>query len=132
LIDHFNLPISDLVRSRSFYERVLEPLGFHVIAQDGQAVGFGSESWSFGIVATPPPLPALHVAFGAASRAAVDRFYEAALSLGGRPNGPPGIRPEYDPDYYAAFVLDPDGHNIEAVCRRAQLSSGALRPRNAR
>ena len=118
MIDHFNLPISDLVRSRSFYERVLEPLGFGFIAQDGQAIGFGNANWSFGIVATPPPLPSLHLAFVAASRAAVDRFYEAALSLGSRSNGPPGLRSEYDPDYYAAFVVDPDGHNIEAVCRR--------------
>lgn len=118
MIDHFNLPVSDLARSRSFYEGVLEPLGFLVVAQDGQAIGFGAGNWSFGIVATQPPLSRLHLAFIAASRSAVDRFYEAAISLGGRSNGSPGLRPEYDPDYYAAFIIDPDGHNIEAVCRR--------------
>jgi catechol 2,3-dioxygenase-like lactoylglutathione lyase family enzyme len=118
MIDHFNLPVSELARSRSFYERVLEPLGFRVIAQDGEAIGFGTENWSFGIVATPTPFPRLHLAFVAASRSAVDRFYAAALTLDGLSNGAPGLRPEYDPDYYAAFVLDPDGHNIEAVCRR--------------
>jgi len=118
MIDHFNLPVVDLARSRFFYEGVLAPLGFRALAQDGQAIGFGSESWSFGIVATVFPFPKLHLAFTAAARSAVDRFHEAAVALGGRSNGAPGLRPGYDPDYYAAFVLDPDGHNIEAVCRR--------------
>jgi ribosomal protein S18 acetylase RimI-like enzyme/catechol 2,3-dioxygenase-like lactoylglutathione lyase family enzyme len=118
MIDHFNLPVVDLARSRSFYECVLEPLGFRVIAQDGQAIGFGSESWSFGIVTTAPPFPRLHLAFAAVSRSGVDRFHATAGTLGSRSNGAPGLRPEYDPDYYAAFVLDPDGHNIEAVCRK--------------
>jgi len=117
MIDHVNLPVRDLERSRAFYERVLAPLGFRVLGRDGQAVGFGGDAWAFGIVATPPPLVPLHLAFTAASRAAVDRFYEAALAAGGRSNGTPGLRPAYDPDYYAAFVLDPDGHNVEAVCR---------------
>jgi hypothetical protein len=94
------------------------PLGFRVIARDGQAIGFGGENWGFGIVATRPPLSRLQLAFVAESRSAEDRFYEAAISLGGRSNGSPGLRPEYDPAYYAAFVIDPDGHNIEAVCRR--------------
>ncbi len=118
MIDHFNLPVSDLDRSRSFYERVIEPLGVRVLGQDGQAIGFGAASWAFGIIATSPPFPTLHLAFTAASRADVDGFYAAALFVGARPNGSPGLRPEYDPDYYAAFVLDPDGHNIEAVCRK--------------
>src|SRR5687767_12609454 len=109
MIDHFNLPVSDLARSRSFYESVVEPLGFRVIAEDGQAIGFGAESWGFGIVASQPPISPLHIAFVAASREAVDGFYAAALSRGGRSNGPPGLRPAYDPDYYAAFIVDPDG-----------------------
>jgi catechol 2,3-dioxygenase-like lactoylglutathione lyase family enzyme len=118
VIDHFNLPVSDLARSRSFYERVLEPLGYRFIGQDGEAVGFGAENWNFGILATAQPLPRLHLAFVAASRGAVDRFYQIAVSIGARPNGAPGLRSQYDPDYYAAFVLDPDGHNIEAVRRK--------------
>lgn len=117
MIDHFNLPVRDLGRSRRFYELSLAPLGFHFILQDGEAVGFGADSWRFGIVATPPPFPKLHLAFTAGSWADVDRFFEAATSAGAEPNGRPGIRAHYDPEYYAAFVLDPDGHNIEAVCR---------------
>jgi catechol 2,3-dioxygenase-like lactoylglutathione lyase family enzyme len=118
VIDHFNLPVSDLARSRKFYERVLIPLGFQFLMQDGNAVGFGTDTWGFGILATPTPFPSLHLAFTASSRVAVDRFFEAATSLGAPANGPPGVRQHYDPDYYAAFVLDPDGHNIEAVCRK--------------
>ena len=118
MIDHFNLPVSDLARSRRFYESVLTPLGFHFLMQDGSAMGFGTDTWGFGILATPAPFPSLHLAFTAGNRVAVDQFFEAALSLGAPSNGPPGIRLHYDPDYYAAFVLDPDGHNIEAVCRK--------------
>jgi catechol 2,3-dioxygenase-like lactoylglutathione lyase family enzyme len=118
MIDHFNLPVSDLARSRRFYERVLTPLGFRFLMQDGNAVGFGTDAWRFGILFTPPPFPSLHLAFTASNRVAVDQFFEAATSLGARSNGAPGVRPHYDPDYYAAFVLDPDGHNIEAVCRK--------------
>ena len=119
MIDHFNLPVSDLARSRRFYERILEPLGLRFIAQDGAAVGFGTDSWVFGLIAMQPPLPKLHLAFAAASHAQVERFFEAAVAAGAQPNGSPGLRREYDPDYYAAFILDPDGHNIEAVCRKS-------------
>ena len=118
MIDHFNLPVSDLERSRRFYEHVLAPLGLRFILQDGSAVGFGTDTWAFGIVVVREAFPKLHLAFAAQSRAAVDRFFEAALSLGAQSNGAPGFRTEYDPSYYAAFVFDPDGHNIEAVCRR--------------
>ena len=119
MIDHFNLPVSDLARSRRFYELILNPLGFRSLMQDGNAVGFGTETWRFGIVAAVAPFPCLHLAFTASSRPMVDRFFEVAMSLGAQSNGPPGVRVQYDPDYYAAFVLDPDGHNIEAVCRSA-------------
>lgn len=118
MIDHFNLPVSDLTRSRHFYERVLAPLGLRFLMQDGNAIGFGTNTWGFGILATPAPFPSLHLAFIASSRSAVDQFFEAAMLLGAPPNGHPGVRPDYHPDYYAAFVLDPDGHNIEAVCRK--------------
>ena len=86
--------------------------------QDGAAVGFGCECWRFGIVQMARSIPRLHLAFEAPSRAHVDRFFEAAPQAGGRDNGGPGLR-SYDESYYAAFVLDPDGHNIEAVCRLA-------------
>ena len=117
MIDHFNLPVLDLARSRRFYERILAPLESRFLAEDGQSVGFGIVTWQFGIVATPSPIPKLHVAFRAPSRAAVDAFYEEALAAGAKSNGGPAIRHQYDPQYYAAFVLDPDGHNVEAVFR---------------
>lgn len=119
MIDHFNLPVSELERSRKFYERVLAALDCGVLMRDGSAIGFGRTCWNFGIVLTQAPLPSLHVAFSAQDRDQVDRFYAAALAACGQPNGLPGIRSDYDPNYYAAFVLDPDGHNVEAVCRRA-------------
>ena len=117
MIDHFNLPVLYLARSRRFYTQVLAPLGHRFLAEDGAAIGFGNDTWAFGIVATSAPIPRLHVAFQAQSRAEVDAFFNAALAAGAAPNGPPGLRPQYDPQYYAAFALDPDGHNIEAVFR---------------
>jgi catechol 2,3-dioxygenase-like lactoylglutathione lyase family enzyme len=120
MLDHFNLPVSDLERSRRFYEEVLATLDCRFVLQDGSAIGFGRDCWNFGIVlVTNVPLPRIHLAFSARDRQQVDRFYEAALAAGGISNGRPGIRSDYDPHYYAAFVLDPDGHNVEAVFRRA-------------
>jgi catechol 2,3-dioxygenase-like lactoylglutathione lyase family enzyme len=120
MIDHFNLPVTDLEKSRSFYERILRVLGHRVIARDRNAIGFGVDSWNFGIIAEDPPLPKMHVAFEAICRAEVDRFFEAAIAAGGQPNGAPGLRSKYARDYYAAFILDPDGHNVEAVCRKPE------------
>ena len=117
MIDHFNLPVLNLALSRKFYEHVLTPLGYRFFAEDGSAIGFGRDSWEFGIVAVSAPTHRLHLAFRARSRQAVDAFFAAALAAGGTSNGPPGVRHEYDPQYYAAFVLDPDGHNLEAVFR---------------
>jgi len=117
VLDHFNLPVFDLGRSRRFYERVLAPLESRFFAEDGPAIGFGNSAWQFGIVATPAPISKLHVAFRAPSRNAVDAFFNEALAAGATSNGPPGVRQQYDPQYYAAFVLDPDGHNVEAVFR---------------
>jgi catechol 2,3-dioxygenase-like lactoylglutathione lyase family enzyme len=118
IIDHVNLPVANLLISRAFYERSLPSLGYRFIAEDGTAIGFGVNSWGFGIIAATSPFPAMHVAFKAASRGDVDLFFEAAILAGGKPNGQPGLRPHYHRDYYAAFVLDPDGHNVEAVCRK--------------
>jgi catechol 2,3-dioxygenase-like lactoylglutathione lyase family enzyme len=117
LIDHFNLPVIDITVSRRFYVPVLRTLGLQFLVQDGNAIGFGKNTWQFGLVTTEAPIPKLHVAFSAASHAAVDAFYRAGLNAGAVSNGAPGYRPRYDPEYYAAFLLDPDGHNIEAVCR---------------
>ncbi|MFZ1991521.1 MAG: VOC family protein, partial [Alphaproteobacteria bacterium] len=108
---------------QKFYEAVLEPLSYKRFGADGDAVGFGRDTWAFGIIKTSENIPKMHLAFIADTRAQVDRFFDAAIEAGGRNNGPPRIRPAYDPNYYAAFVLDPDGHNIEAVCRKAPASS---------
>lgn len=126
MIDHFNLPVSNLEVSRAFYERALAPMGLKFLMKDGDAVGFGIDSWTFGIAATVAPFPHLHLAFRAGSREVVDQFFQAALTAGGRSNGSPGIRAAYDPSYYAAFVLDPDGHNIETVCRSGAIPNTSL------
>jgi catechol 2,3-dioxygenase-like lactoylglutathione lyase family enzyme len=119
VIDHVSVGVSDLERSREFYRRALAPLGFAEIGQwqDGAPeVAFGlQEADDFAISIAYPPTRSVHIAFAADRRDQVDAFYEAAIAAGGRGNGPPGVRPEYSEGYYGAFVLDPDGHNIEAV-----------------
>ncbi len=122
MIDHFNLPVSDLKKSREFYETVLRELEYFVLALDADAIGFGNDSWEFGLVPEKSPIPRMHVAFKARSDVAVQAFYLAAIEAGGRCNGEPGLRPQYGPAYYSAFVYDPDGHNIEAVCRHSDES----------
>jgi catechol 2,3-dioxygenase-like lactoylglutathione lyase family enzyme len=119
VIDHFNLPVIDLDRSELFYTRTLKELGLRVLARDGNAIGFGVDTWQFGLILSEPSIPKLHLAFKADGREAVDAFYRAGLKAGAASNGAPGLRPQYHPDYYAAFLRDPDGHNIEAVYRGA-------------
>jgi len=124
MIDHTGLDMSDPEASRHFYERALAPLGYSVLMEVPKEYTGGVVSIGLGVAPKPdfwlhegtPQTPRLHVAFRADNRAQVDAFYRAALAAGGRDNGPPGPRPHYHADYYGAFVLDPDGHNIEAVC----------------
>ena len=120
MIDHLALDVSDIARSRAFYAAALAPLGYTVVAEerDGEAtvVMFGIGKPEFVIADKERPGQGNHVAFRAETRAQVDAFHAAALAVGGRDNGPPGLRERYGPTYYAAFVLDPDGFNIEAVC----------------
>jgi catechol 2,3-dioxygenase-like lactoylglutathione lyase family enzyme len=124
MIDHTGLQISDPLVSRLFYDRALAPLGYQMMMQvpkehtGGVAVfGYGiSPKADFWIAEGTPNAPRIHVAFRAETRAQVDEFYQAALAAGGTDNGGPGPRPHYHEDYYGALVLDPDGHNIEAVC----------------
>jgi catechol 2,3-dioxygenase-like lactoylglutathione lyase family enzyme len=120
-IDHVTIGVSDLARSRKFYERALAPLGIlDTLTTDAlpNEVEFGSEEeWAFAISTDYPVGAPIHVAFGASSIEQVQAFHEAAIAAGGTDNGAPGLRPEYSERYYGAFVLDPDGHNIEAVTR---------------
>jgi catechol 2,3-dioxygenase-like lactoylglutathione lyase family enzyme len=119
VIDHLTVGVSDLPRSRAFYARALVPLGFAEIGpwrDDASEVEFGLEDAAdFAISTEYGTESPVHVAFAADRREQVDAFYAAALAAGGRDNGSPGLRPEYSSGYYGAFVLDPDGHNIEAV-----------------
>lgn len=124
MIDHTGVSVSDYARSRDFYRAALAPIGYVLLMEIPAAVtghtdvaGFGEPPKpDFWISRGAPNRPALHVAFRASTRAQVDAFWHAALAAGGVDNGAPGLRPHYHPDYYGAFVLDPDGHNIEAVC----------------
>jgi catechol 2,3-dioxygenase-like lactoylglutathione lyase family enzyme len=125
MIDHIGFPVSDYARARDFYLKALAPLGYTLIMEvqqhehDAPAAGFGRDGKAdFWIGGEGGLAKAVHVAILANDRAVVDAFYAAAIAAGGRDNGPPGIRAHYHPDYYGAFVLDPDGHNIEAVCRK--------------
>jgi catechol 2,3-dioxygenase-like lactoylglutathione lyase family enzyme len=116
-IDHLALLVSDYERSKAFYEGALEPWGSSTFEIEGPACGIGPKgSEDFWIAPGGPTVPRLHIAFLAPSRAVVHAFHESALAAGGRDNGGPGPRPQYHEHYYAAYVLDPDGHNVEAVC----------------
>jgi catechol 2,3-dioxygenase-like lactoylglutathione lyase family enzyme len=118
VIDHVSVGVSDLARSREFYRRALTPLGFSELGpwrEGAIEVVFGLEEADDFAISTAYVVGGAHVAFAADRREQVDAFYAAALAAGGRDNGPPGLRAAYSPNYYGAFVLDPDGHNIEAV-----------------
>lgn len=129
ILDHIGINASDYARSKAFYEKALAPLGVTAVMEYGKAVGFGRDGkpdfW-IGEGATRfqkpehlAPITPVHVCFAARSRAEVDAFYAAAIAAGGRDNGPPGIRAEYHSNYYGAFVIDPDGHNVEAAIHTA-------------
>ncbi len=117
MIDHTGVGVTDIAKSKAFYRAALAPLGYALIMEWEQYAGFGAPPKpDFWIAAGTPNVPPIHVAFRAENRPQVDAFHAAALASGGRDNGAPGLRPQYHADYYGAFVLDPDGHNIEAVC----------------
>ena len=125
MIDHLGIPVRDIAASRRFYEAALAPLGYRVMSAATNGLGnnivlFGVDEVDFVIADGEPVSSGVHHAFRAESRAAVDGFHTAALAAGGKNNGPPGIREQYHPRYYAAFVIDPDGMNVEAVCHLAE------------
>jgi catechol 2,3-dioxygenase-like lactoylglutathione lyase family enzyme len=121
MFDHVGLNVQDFERSRAFYRQALEPLGLKETAafEERKVALFGREGKSgFLVVQREPYGTGTHVAFTASDREAVDAFHAAGVTAGGTDNGAPGIREQYHPAYYAAFVLDPDGNNIEAVCHQ--------------
>ncbi len=121
MLDHVGINVSDFPRSRSFYERLLAPLGMRMVMEFGEhAAGFGEARMPFfWLEARAPLAQGVHVAFTAADHETVQAFHAAGLAAGGADNGGPGPR-DYHPNYYGAFVLDPDGNNIEAVCHAPQ------------
>jgi catechol 2,3-dioxygenase-like lactoylglutathione lyase family enzyme len=131
MLHHLSLGAQDIDRAARFYDATLATLGFVRVwsdlrpGEDEQAVGYGPKGSGdeLAIKQVPNPVPAIpgfHVAFSAPTRAAVAAFHRAALAAGGKDNGPPGLRPEYGPNYYAAFVIDPEGHRLEAVCKATE------------
>jgi catechol 2,3-dioxygenase-like lactoylglutathione lyase family enzyme len=126
MLDHVGFPLSDFAAGRAFYNAALAPLGVTPLVQvtaeqngGDTHIGYGADDRCFFWIADghgPVTAGPMHVCFTARNRAMVDAFYAAAIAAGGRDNGAPGIRAHYHKDYYAAFVLDPDGRNIEAVC----------------
>lgn len=124
MIDHMGLTVSDFEKSKHFYAAALAPIGYRIVAeipaetpQGAHVLGLGEPPHpDFWIVSGKPNEPRIHIGFRVDTRTKVDAFHAAAIEAGGRDNGGPGIRSRYHPNYYAAFVFDPDGHNIEVVC----------------
>ena len=121
MIAHVSIGTRDIARARRFYDAALKPLGYTCLSADEGSRGYGDKAPFFWVIGTEHPVPAddrsgLHICFTAPNRASVDAFHRAALKAGGRDNGKPGLRADYGPDYYAAFVADTDGYRIEAWC----------------
>ena len=121
MFDHISIGARDIARAKAFYDAAFKPLGFSRLSADETSLGYGTASPGFWILASERPVAddpksGLHFCFTAPTRESVDAFHKAALAHGGRDNGKPGLRPHYHANYYGAFVLDPDGYNIEAVC----------------
>src|SRR5262245_19966957 len=115
MLDHGGLAVSDFAKSKSFYERTLAPVGYNCLMELTRPAGFGREGKPDFWIAQGNKSNPTHVAFAASERSVVDSFHKAATDAGGKDNGKPGLRKEYHPTYYGAFVFDPDGNNIEAV-----------------
>jgi catechol 2,3-dioxygenase-like lactoylglutathione lyase family enzyme len=128
MIDHIGISASSFERSLAFYQAALAPLGFSLVMEvtpemtgtAAQYAGFGDRRPHFWIGTGKPVSTRVHVAFAAINRQSVAEFYRAALAAGGKDNGPPGLRPDYHEHYYGAFVFDPDGNNVEAVCHNPE------------
>jgi len=123
MLNHVSIGVRNIADTKRFYDAVLKPLGYKCLSESPGSLGYGSNAVAFWISETARPVAAddksgLHFCFDAPTRKSVDAFHAAALRSGGRDNGKPGLRADYGPDYYAAFVIDPDGYRIEAHCGR--------------
>ena len=124
MIDHVSIGVRDIAVARRFYDAALAPLGYACLVSMEGSLGYGRDAPAFWVSASAHPVPAdprsgLHICFAAPTRGSVDAFHAAALGAAGRDNGRPGLRADYDPNCYAAFVVDPDGYRIEAFCGAA-------------
>jgi catechol 2,3-dioxygenase-like lactoylglutathione lyase family enzyme len=125
ILDHIGFAVRDFAKSKAFYLAALAPLGIRIVKEGDGWAGFNvAGKGGFWISGGGEPPGSIHVAFAAKGRAQVRQFYAAAIAAGGRDNGAPGLRPQYHADYYGAFVLDPDGHNVEAVCHTPEAAGG--------
>lgn len=128
MIDHTGIVVSDFAKSKAFYQQALASIGYALLMEIPESVngrtdvaGFGEPPKpDFWVIKGTPNKPPIHIAFRVVNRAMVDAFYKGAIAAGATDNGAPGIRSHYHPNYYGAFVLDPDGHNIEAVCHESE------------
>jgi catechol 2,3-dioxygenase-like lactoylglutathione lyase family enzyme len=119
MLNHVSIGVTDLTKSRSFYEAILKPLGYKCLSEGPEHLGYGNATPEFWVLTVKSPVPAelasgLHFCFDARQRTDVEEFHRAALAAGGHDNGGPGIRKDYGDDYYAAFIIDPDGYRLEA------------------
>lgn len=125
MLDHISLGVRDATVSKRFYDAVLQPLGYSCLSQSPGSLGYGADAVALWVNESARPVPAdtesgLHFCFAAPTRKSVDAFHAAALREGGGDNGPPGLRAAYGDNYYAAFVIDPDGYRLEAYCGKAE------------
>jgi catechol 2,3-dioxygenase-like lactoylglutathione lyase family enzyme len=121
MLNHVSIGVRDVAKAKRFYDAALKPLGYKCLSESPGSLGYGADSVALWIGAAESPVPAdkksgLHFCLDAPTRKSVDAFHAAALKAGGRDNGTPGLRADYGPSYYAAFVVDPDGYRIEAYC----------------
>jgi len=121
MFNHISIGVRDIRRTKAFYDAALKPLGYDCLSEGEGSLGYGKGAVGLWISVTKSPVPAdpasgLHICFDAPGRKAVESFHAAALQAGGTDNGKPGLRADYGPDYFAAFVIDPDGYRLEAYC----------------
>jgi catechol 2,3-dioxygenase-like lactoylglutathione lyase family enzyme len=123
MIHHVSIGVSEIAKTRRFYDAALAPLGVKCLSEDASALGYGGDGprlWLLAVGAVPRNIPGLHICLEAGKRAQVDAFHAAAVKAGGADNGKPALRADYGENYYAAFVTDPDGNRIEAYCGRKE------------